>query len=87
MAKKGQRKFVTCPPPCGAVAKRKDSRRTVLPRILKVRLYKCEGGHQFETAETIVGRVVTAQRAKLLINRYTVRYGEGRRRRSDDYRL
>lgn len=77
---------VTCPPPCGAVAHRVDTRKTTMPKLLRIRLYRCAKDHQFETAETIVGGVEPVQRAKKIINRYSVR-GEEAKWRSKDYSL
>lgn len=71
--------------PCGAPLRRLDSRRTRMPRILRIRLYNCEDGHQLETAETIVGEVVPIRRKKLLINTHSFRKDDGVLRR-DDYR-
>lgn len=72
--------------PCGARAFRKDGRRTILPRVLGVRLYHCAAAHQFETAETVIGDVTPIRRMKLLINMYTIKRDEGRKRKND-YRM
>lgn len=60
-----------------------DTRKTVLPRIIRVRLYNCKNGHQIETAETIVGEPVPVRRAKEIINKYTVKAGRAKRRAND----
>jgi hypothetical protein len=86
MTTKDRSRTVECPAPCGAIAHRVDTRRTTMPRIIRIRLYRCAGGHQFETAETVVGEVVTQTREKKLINRFSVRRDYDKSR-ADEYEL
>lgn len=80
-----KRRAIHCPDPCGAVAERRDTRRMFgTGRLIRARLYVCKGGHQFETAETIVGEILPVQKGKMIINRYTVNRNGSR---DEDYRL
>jgi len=53
---------------------------------MRVRLYVCKNGHQFETAEAVVGDVTEIRRAKNMINKVTVKR-EARAWRANDYSL
>lgn len=84
---KSRARAIICPPPCGQKAYRLDTRPTELPRIPRVRLYRCEGGHDFETAETIVGKIRASSRERTLVYRYTTKRGERQRKAQAGYAL
>jgi hypothetical protein len=74
-------------PSCDALTRLRETRRTELARIMRIRLYHCEQGHQFETAEVVVGPVVPIQRKKTLIYTHSVKRNERDRRQMEDYVL
>jgi hypothetical protein len=88
MAKKaeGKRGTINCLA-CGAIAFRRDSRRTLSPKAPQVKLFVCEGRvkHQMEAVLYIVHTDVLGQPKKIMHKYSTKGAGATAAREQDDY--